>query len=160
SLGNPLTAIDVADSALKYVKADQNLSRDDVNTLIRAFRNVNANDSTSVEFTTLPVDPDPNNPSATLVPSAQAPAVDQALRTCGNAPAPSPVVPPAQVKVTVLDGTGTSDVATAAKLLTEQGFAVLGTGRAAKNAPVTQVLYGKGTEEAARTLLDYVPDAA
>src|SRR5262249_37240246 len=134
---------------------------DDVNVLIRAFRNVNVNDASAVQFLTLPVLDDPNNHNVTLIPDPKLDvAVLQQVRTFGNHAAPAPTVLPANVKVTVLDGTGTSDIATAAKVLAKQGFVVLGTGRAAKNAAVTEIRYGVGTEDAARTLLDYVPDAA
>ena len=78
SLSDPFLAVDLADNVLKYVKADEGLSRSDVNALIRAFRTVDVNDTSSIRFETLPVDPDPDNPNVTLVPSADADAVDRA----------------------------------------------------------------------------------
>ena len=50
------------------IKADESLSRDDVNALIRAFKTIDVNDQNSVQFETLPTVPDPNNPNVTLVP--------------------------------------------------------------------------------------------
>ena len=65
---------------LKYIKADQKLSRDDVNALVRAFKTVDVNDPNAIRFETLPVDPDPNNPNVTLVPA------DGAEQVVGAAP--------------------------------------------------------------------------
>jgi hypothetical protein len=66
------------------------------------------------------------------------------------------------VKVRVLDGTGTSDAAGTATALVAQGFVSLGTGTstAATKLPVTQIRYGTNSADAAKTLLDYIPDAA
>jgi hypothetical protein len=159
SLANPFVGIEAADTALKYVKADTGLGRGDVNALVRAFRTVNVNDSTAIQFETLPVLPDPDNPNVTLVPAPDDVTVLQQLRTFGDdTPAP-PAVAPGDVHVTVLDGTGTSDTAGTAKALAAQGFVVISTGRATRDAAVTQVRYGNGSAEAAKTLLDYLPDA-
>ena len=46
----------LTDNVLKYVKADEALSRDDVNALVRAFKTVDVNDPNSVRFETLPVE--------------------------------------------------------------------------------------------------------
>ena len=54
SLGDPFLAVDLADNVLKYVTVDQNLGRDEVNQLIRAFKTVNVNDPNSIEMITLP----------------------------------------------------------------------------------------------------------
>ena len=88
------------------IKADQSLTRDDVNTLIRAFKTVNVNDQNSVHFETLPTVPDPSNPTVTLVPAPEADDVINQLRTFGNNTPPPPSVVPSQVKVQVRDATG------------------------------------------------------
>jgi LCP family protein required for cell wall assembly len=163
SLGDPFLAADVADRVLKYITADQNLSRGDVNALIRAFRTVNVNDSSAIDFETLPTLPDPNNPNVTLVPDDDLDVpVLAALRTFGANTPKAPTVTPDHVKVRVLDGTGTSDAAGTATALVAQGFVSLGTGTstAAKKLPVTQIRYGTNSADAAKTLLDYIPDAA
>ena len=60
SLSDPFLALSLADNVLGYISADQGLSRDDVNALVRAFRTVDVNDPNSVRFETLPVEhPDP-----------------------------------------------------------------------------------------------------
>ena len=122
SLSDPFLALNLADNVLKYVKADEGLSRSDVNALIRAFRTVDVNDPSSIRFETLPVDPDPNNPNVTLVPSADADAVIQQLRTFGdNTPKPATVAP-SQVKVRVTDATGTNVGQSVVSKLTELGL--------------------------------------
>ncbi len=71
ALGDPFLALDLTDNVLHYIHADENLSRDDVNQLVRAFRTLDVNDPNSVRFETLPTDPDPANPNVTLVPAAE-----------------------------------------------------------------------------------------
>ena len=53
ALGDPFLAVSLADNVLGYLKADQTLSRDDVNALVRAFKTVDVNDPNSVRFETL-----------------------------------------------------------------------------------------------------------
>src|SRR5262249_41456080 len=54
SLNNPLTANNVADNVVNNLQADDGLSKDDIFALIDAFRTINPNDSSSLQFTTLP----------------------------------------------------------------------------------------------------------
>src|SRR6201999_4251622 len=100
--------VQLIDNVLGEISADPGLSRDDVNALVRAFRTVDVNDQSSVRFETLPVDPDPNNPNVTLVPSADAAEVIQQLNSFGDNSPKAATVQPSQVKVRVLDATGTS----------------------------------------------------
>jgi LCP family protein required for cell wall assembly len=159
SLSDPFLAVDLADNVLKYVKADEGLSRSDVNALIRAFRTVDVNDTSSIRFETLPVDPDPNNPNVTLVPSADADAVIQQLRTFGdNAPQPATVAP-SQVKVRVTDATGTNVGQSVVSKLTELGFRATAANPAKTKIPVTEVRYGYDQAEEAKALLPYFTDA-
>src|SRR5439155_3649909 len=67
SLGDPSVAVDVSDRVLQYLKADQNLSRGDVNALIRSFRTVDANNTSSLDMETVPVTPNPTDPGSTLI---------------------------------------------------------------------------------------------
>ena len=89
ALSDPFLALSLGDNVIGYLKADQSLSRDDVNELVRAFKTVDVNDPNSVRFETLPVDPDPDNPNVTLVPAASAEDVVRQLRTFGD-DTPSP----------------------------------------------------------------------
>jgi LCP family protein required for cell wall assembly len=159
SLSDPFLAVSLTDNVLKYVKADQNLSRSDVNALVRAFKTVDVNDPNSVRFETLPVDPDPDNPNVTLVPAADADQVIQQLRTFGDNTPKAPTVAPAQVKVRVTDGTGTNVGASVVSELVTNGFKATAAPVALKNAAVTEIRYGYDQAEEAKALLPYFADA-
>ena len=159
SLSDPFLAVDLADNVLGYVKADVGLSRDDVNALIRAFRTVDVNDSSAIRFETLPVEPDPDNPLVTLVPSPDADAVIEQLRTFGdNTPKPA-TVQPAQVKVRVTDATGTNVGQSVVSKLTEFGFRATSASPAKSKVAVSEIRYGFDQAEEAKALLPYFPDA-
>jgi LCP family protein required for cell wall assembly len=158
-LGDPFLAVNLADNVLQYLKADQSLSRSDVNALIRAFKTVDVNDPNSIRFETVPVDPDPNNPNVTLVPSADAENIFAQLRTFGDAAPKSPTVAPSNVKVKVTDATGTNVGSSAAAGLAANGFQASATAAARSTVPVTEIRYGYGQAEEAKTLLAFVTDA-
>lgn len=54
SLNDPITANNVVDEILTYLKVDDSLGKEDLLALIDAFRNVNPDDSSKVQFLTLP----------------------------------------------------------------------------------------------------------
>ena len=54
SLQDPLTGNDIVDRVLHYLVFDQNLTKNDVLTLVDDFRSVNPNDTSHLEFETLP----------------------------------------------------------------------------------------------------------
>jgi LCP family protein required for cell wall assembly len=159
ALSDPFLAVSLADNVIGYLKADQNLSRDDVNALIRAFKTVDVNDPNSVRFETLPVDPDPENPNVTLVPAAAADAVVAQLRTFGDDTPKPPTVPPSKVTVHVTDATGTNVAPSVVTELAAQGFHASQAKTTTTTIPVTEVHYGYGQAEEAKALLAYFPDA-
>jgi LCP family protein required for cell wall assembly len=159
SLGDPFLALDLADRVLGYVQADQNLSRGDVNALIRAFRTVNVNDPNAIQFETLPVDPDPDNPGVTLVPSADADAVIAQLRTFGDNTPKSPTVLPSQVTVKVAEGSSHGYAPAVTAALNAQGFHAALTKAVARGVGSVQIRYAPDQTAAAKALLDYVPEA-
>jgi len=159
SLSDPFLAVSLTDHVLQYLTADQNLTRGDVNSLIRAFRTVDVNDPTSIRFETLPVDPDPNNPNVTLVPAADAEPVIEQLRTFGtNAPQPGTVAP-ADVKVQVTDATETNVGASVVSELIANRFKATVTVASPNKVAVTEIRYGYGQSEQAKALLPYFADA-
>jgi len=164
ALSDPFLAVSLTDNVIGYLKADQNLSRDDVNALVRAFKTVDVNDPNSVRFETLPVAPDPDNPNVTLVPSTDADAVVQQLRTFGDDTPKTATVQPSQVTVQVVDATGTNVGPSVVSELNAQGMhasQVSPTTATTKGATVavTEVRYGFGQAEEAKALLAYFPDA-
>jgi LCP family protein required for cell wall assembly len=158
SLSDPFLAVDLADNVLRYIKADEGLSRDDVNALVRSFKTVDVNDPNSVRFETLPVEqyePDPNR----LAASPDAGAVIEQLRTFGdNTPKPA-TVSPNQVKVRVTDASGTTVGQSVVSRLREVGFQATARPDATTKVDVTEVRYGYGLTEEAKALLPYFPDA-
>ncbi len=159
SLSDPFLAVSLADNVLKYIKADEGLSRDDVNALIRAFRTVNVNDPNSIQFETLPVDPDPDNPNVTLVPAAAAELVVQQLNTFGDHSPKSAAVAPSQVKVKVIDATGTDVGASVVSGLVAYGFKASAAAASPTTVAVTEIRYGYAQAEEAKALLPYFADA-
>jgi LCP family protein required for cell wall assembly len=168
SLSDPFLALSLTDNVLKYITADQNLSRDDVNALVRAFRTVNVNDTNSIRFTTLPFETYPENPNR-VQPAPEAAAVIDQLRTFGD-DTPKPAdVQPSQVTVRVTDATGTNVAPSVVEKLTEQGFhasqvqAKPKAGATSTSMPATvattEIRYAPSQAEEAKALLGYFPDA-
>ncbi len=142
---------------LGYIKADQTLSRDDVNALVRAFRTVDVNDPNSVRFKTLPVDPDPDDPNVTLVPPR--------ARTTWSTAAHLRRRHPEARDGAAVAGDGARHRrhrhqrgAVGREPLANQGFHA-SQGTAAATVPVTEIRYAYGQSEEAKALLDYFPDA-
>ncbi len=158
SLSDPFLAVELADNVLGYVKADEGLSRDDVNALVRSFKTVDVNDPSSVRFETLPVEqyePDPNR----LVASPEADAVIEQLRTFGdNTPKPATVLP-SQVKVRVVDASGTNVAQSVVETLADNGFQSSAAPNATTKVDVTEIRYGYGLSEEAKALIPYFADA-
>lgn len=157
SLGDPFLAVDLADNVLKYVTVDQNLGRDEVNQLIRAFKTVNVNDPNSLEMITLPVAADPQNPTVTLVPGAGADDVVARLNTFG-ASGPKPLPAPSQVSVDVVDASGKEFGPGIVDQMRKQGFKVTA-GGSQPTVAVTEIRYAPEQLAAAETVLTYFPEA-
>jgi anionic cell wall polymer biosynthesis LytR-Cps2A-Psr (LCP) family protein len=170
SLSDPFLALSLSDNVLKYLVADQKLSRDDVNALVRAFRTVNVNDTNSIRFTTLPFEAYPDDPNK-VQPSPEAAQVVDQLRTFGDDTPKPATVEPSQVKVRVTDATGTNVVASVVENLTQQGFHAspvqagpnanaTGTLKpATRTVATTEIRYAPSQAEEAKALLEYFPDA-
>ena len=162
SLGDPLLAIDISDRVLQYLKADSQLSRDNVNELIRAFRTVNVNDQNTLQFETVPVVAATADDGQSILNLGDgADAVFQELRTFGdNTPRP-PTVVPGQVTVQVSDGSGKGlAFATAtATALSGQGFHATSAKSTTPAIATSEIRYAPDQVEEAKALLTYVPDA-
>ena len=158
SLSDPFLALSLSDNVIGYLKADQNLSRDDVNALVRAFKTVDVNDPNAVRFETLPTEPWPENNNR-LIASPNAEPVIEQLRTFGDDTPKSATVQPSQVKVRVTDGTGTNIAPSVVNELAAQGFQATQAKAATTTVAVTEIRYGYGQAEEAKALLAYFPDA-
>jgi LCP family protein required for cell wall assembly len=151
SLRNPLAANRIADEALSELKADEGLSRTDVNKLIQAFRRVDPNDRNSIEMVTFPWTPADNG--ADLVPDmgAAEPLLAR-LRTLAPPPDVADGPAPSEILVEVLNGSGIDGAAgdTAAALL-ELGLQGGATGNADAREE-TEVRYRPGSEDKAEVV--------
>lgn len=173
SLEDPLTANTIVDRVLKYLVLDQNLSKDDIFTLVEAFRTVNPNDTSHLEFQTLPWSTDPVQnetpaPANVSVLYVKKPD-DQGLLTrlrdftgkTSNV-APAVTVTPASVKVRFLDGGGSPVAASAAllDLVRRGGFQSGGLGTVSTPVSRTEVHYRPGAFTQGTLVLQYLQPAA
>jgi LytR_cpsA_psr family/LytR cell envelope-related transcriptional attenuator len=171
TLANPLKLNAFLTAATGNVTVDQGLGAGNLRTLATRLRHLDAG---HVSFETIPITTDGATrsihgveQSVVLIDQAKASALFGQLRTAaaGNPPsaAPSPPakisVAPAQVRLSVLNGSGRSGLAAqAAAGLRRDGFTVV---RVGNTVPTdhTVVRYGAGREEAARTVAAAVPAA-
>ena len=95
SIANPITGSDVSDKAISKLQIDRDLTRDDINKLVNAFRHVNPDDTSSLQMTTIPWANDPQGSSDLLLDLSTAGPVLAALRGDGPIPFPAAPDPPA-----------------------------------------------------------------
>jgi hypothetical protein len=165
SLNNPITANSIADRVLEHLKIDDNLTKDDIFELIRAFRTINPNDQSALEFQTLPwkEGPDQNGQSVLYPDEPQASEMVARLNDFQNGDESQTArIDPSKVSVRVRNGTGLQGAASAVLAeLVGFGFVDAGTtndprGRVAQ----TEIRYQPGAVDKAKTVFRYVsPDA-
>jgi LCP family protein required for cell wall assembly len=83
---SPLTANDIADKTIPKLKADDSLSRGDINKLITSFRKVDPNDPNSLQTVTLPTVPGPTTKSLGSVLEVKQPTRKAVLARLRNLP--------------------------------------------------------------------------
>ncbi len=167
TLSQPWKVNSFLDSVTKSLTADQGLSFGDMRELALRMRNLNP---AHVTFLTLPNDGTAMRPpygSVVLVNRDQADALFAELRTDAKPAAPKPtpaptlVVPPSAVQVTVLNGSGVSGRASEVRTaLDNVGFTTVGAMNADRSDyPHSVVRYGPGRQQPAQTLAAAVPGA-
>jgi LCP family protein required for cell wall assembly len=171
SLNNPLTANEIADEVLQNLTIDETLEKGDIFELIDAFRTINPDDTTSLEFATFPFQDGPDYNGADVlypreVDNDQSPGwhyyVDRLRDFSGNAGVAATAGEPSDVKLKVLNGSGRANEASG--VLTELrklGFQGAGTGNDVRGTiATTEVRYKPGAEAKGRLVLSYIdPDA-
>ncbi|GAC1324908.1 MAG: LCP family protein [Mycobacteriales bacterium] len=171
TLANPLKLNAFLTAATGDVTVDKDLGPANVRTLATRLRHL---DPAHVTFETIPITTDSATrsihgleQSVVLIDTAKASAMFGALRsdsrppaTAGPPPPPAPpAVPPSQVSVSVLNGSGRGgQAAQAAAGLRKEGFSVARVGNAIASDH-TVIRFGSGREAAARTLAGAVPGA-
>ena len=152
SLADPIKGRKVADAVLKKLVVDQNLKKDDIFKLMNAFKGVDPNDPTHVQFQTLPTKP---ISSGLGVKTAEAEPMLAELRnfsTPSSRESTTTLPRPGTVKVRVLNASGVKGAAaTAMASLQDIGFAPAGTGNASSRSS-TEVHYS-GSDKAKATLV-------
>ncbi len=160
-LNNPITANEITDRVLENLKIDQSLSKDDIFGLIDAFRTVNPNDTSSLEFVTLPWTdgPDQKGQQVLYTKEPEAGALVARLQDfSGNQPGQAKTIAPANIKLQVLNGTGDDGIAAgAAAELTRLGFPSGGTATDPRGTvSVTEVRYQPDAIDKGKSVLAYV----
>ena len=160
SLSDPFTALDIADRVQSYLGIDAKFGRDELNQLVRAFRTVDVNDTSAIEFATIPWLVNTSNAfgSSLVLKRPDADEMAARLMKFGDKPPPPRILPP-QVRVKVVDATGTGVQSAVRDSLVAQGFVDGGTGTNGMPQATTDVRYAPDLVDAAKLLLDYFPDA-
>jgi LCP family protein required for cell wall assembly len=158
SLGSPFKARDLARDVVDHLRVDQGFDTRDALDLVAAFRNVNPDDTSALEFVTFPsTEGNASNQEVLRPDLTAAEPILQRMREF-NTGAPEPAVAPNDVRVRVLNGSGRSGIAqTVSDQLADAGFVKAGTGNDERGrVSVTEVRYANGAEAKARALLPFV----
>jgi LCP family protein required for cell wall assembly len=144
SLSNPLTANTIVDRILKNVRVDSSLSKDDILSLVDAFRTINPNDTGHVQFATMPWVSGPSRGGGQDVLYLQQPATDALLARIGGSANPTQVsingnAPVGAAGSTTNGSTGSTSTATSTTTTTSpQSSAAAQTGTPG-SAPTPQI---------------------
>lgn len=162
SLRNPFTANTVADEVIRNLKVDDAFDKAAIFDLIDSFRTLNPDDTSSLEFQTMPWRTGPNQGAQQVLYADMdlaAPLVER-LRTFDTRPRPTP--DPATIRVRIVNASGREDLGEAVK----QRFDELGfqTTEVIERAPSrladTTVRFATGQIEKAKLLLRYLEPQA
>jgi LCP family protein required for cell wall assembly len=158
ALGNPLKANEIADDVIPKLVVDSGLGRSDVFKLVNTFRTIDPADPNAIEMLTLPTygTTSDDGQSILLPDNPDAETVLARLRTFETPPAVPTGILPAQVRVRVLNGSGTDGLASSTldALQRQFGFAGAGLGNAPR-AKETEIRYRPGLEKAGRLVKSY-----
>jgi LCP family protein required for cell wall assembly len=156
SLDDPFKARDLTRDVVDHLRVDDGFTTRDALDLVAAFRHVNPDDSSSLEFVTFPFNGE--NAQGGLLPdkTAAAPIVERMKEFSTEAPAPP--ANPSDVRVKVLNGSGRSGIAqTVSDQLAAAGFVKAGTGNDDRGrVPVTEIRFANGAEAKGRALLPHI----
>jgi LCP family protein required for cell wall assembly len=173
-LSNVPKVFAIARDVAKTLTTDSGLSVDDMRNIATSMKGLSTK---GVQFTQVPVVPDPTDANRVLWEQPQAsqlfgevahdqtvPGKAKATATPAASASPSasaPAVSPSSVQVNVLNATSTAGLASqAASSLTQSHFTVLGTGNAVAPSSTTIIQYSSATEAAAaKALAAVVPNA-
>src|SRR5262249_9338196 len=162
SIGNPFKAHELANDVVDHLRVDQSFNTRDALDLVSAFRHVNPDDTSSLEFVTFPSTPSHTNGQDVLLPDRVAadPILQRMQEFLTSPPAPPPA--PRDVRVKVLNGSGRAGIAqTVSQQLGDVGFVKAGTGNDDRGrVAVTEIRFANGADAKARALLPFVGTSA
>jgi LCP family protein required for cell wall assembly len=162
SLDNPFKARDISRDVVDHLRVDQGFTTRDALDLVAAFRHVNPDDTSSLEFVTFPSTPSRANGQDVLMPDkAAAEPILQRVSEFATEPAPATVAP-SDVRVKVLNGSGRAGIAQTVSLqLADAGFVKAGTGNDERGrVPVTEIRFANGADAKARALIPFIGASA
>jgi LCP family protein required for cell wall assembly len=163
SLDNPFTANQVADEIVSNLKVDDSLDKGSVFDIIDAFRTINPEDTSALDFETLPWRGGPNQGGQQVLyanADVAAPILER-LRTFNDEP-PPPKVAPGAVRLRIVNTTARNGLAQAAMdRFTQLGFVGVGTNDASTaRADVSEVRYAPGAIDKGKLVLRFFDPAA
>ncbi|MSO79711.1 MAG: LytR family transcriptional regulator [Acidimicrobiia bacterium] len=158
SLNDPFTALEITDRVVENLKADQSLTRDDIDSLVVAFRTVNPKDQSALNMQTFPWGPGPDQSGANVLYPSD-PAWREMARRLGEfgTVATTSSIAPSSVKLRVLNESGATGAAGAAlDELAKIGFERAGASEGEGDLELTEVRYARGAEEQGKLVLSYI----
>lgn len=158
SIDDPFKARDITDRVVDHLRVDEGFGTRDALDLVQAFRNVNPDDTSALEFVTLPsTEGNAANQAVLFTDKAAAAAVLERMRRFDSKPIAAAVYP-SDVRVKVLNGSGRPGLAqTVVDGLSDAGFATAGSGNDERGrVAVTEVRFANGADAKAQLLLNYV----
>src|SRR5262249_50044327 len=162
SIGNPFKAHTLANDVVDHLRVDRSFDTRDALDLVSAFRHVNPDDTSSLEFVTYPSTPSHMANQDVLLPDrAAAEPILQRVSEFATQPPPPPVAP-SDVRVKVLNGSGREGIAqTVSQQLADAGFVKAGTGNDERGrVPVTEIRFANGADAKARALIPFIGTSA
>lgn len=161
-LTNPGKLYSFLDAATKSVTTDKDFSVDEMKKLASGVKGMTAG---KVQFVTVPYAAYPADPNRIEFRQPDASTLFDAIRNDNQVQAPAPVqkvkLAPKQVKVRVLNATGTVGLAQrVGEQLTQRGYQVVKVGNPSGPKPAkTTLLFGTGADQQGAALAQVVPNA-
>ena len=162
SLDSPMKARDITHDVVDHLRVDEGFTTRDALDLVSAFRHVNPDDTSSLEFVTYPSTVGTGGLTGSLIPDkVAAEPYLQRMKEFSTEPPPPPVAP-SEVRVRVLNGSGRSGLAqTVSQQLGDAGFVTAGTGNDERGrVAVTEIRFANGADDKARALIPFIGGSA
>lgn len=161
SLANPFTANAVADEVVKNLKVDDAFDKSAIFDLIDAFRGIDVDDQSALDFQAMPSKPGPNQGVQQVLYADMNTATPliQRLRAFDIRPRPTP--PPATVRLRIVNASGREDLGGAAeRWFEEHGFVVTEQVESATRSSGSSISYAPGQLNKAKFMTRFIEPLA